>query len=116
VRTPDFVGHPATPDAVEGEIQGQRLVQYDLTTEQYDSLTKLTATLCAVLPEIRCDYPRGPSGALITTKLPDTELESYRGLIGHYHIQTNKIDPGPAFDWDRVVTGARRLMGKTVAP
>jgi N-acetylmuramoyl-L-alanine amidase len=116
VRTPGFVGKPARDERVEGEVQGQRLVQYDLTPEQYESLIGLTATLCTVLPQIRCDYPRDPSGALITTKLPDAELESYRGLIGHYHIQANKIDPGPAFDWGRVVSGARRVMGRTSAP
>ena len=21
--------------------------------------------------------------------------------MGHYHVQTNKTDPGPAFDWPR---------------
>jgi N-acetylmuramoyl-L-alanine amidase len=116
VRTPGFVGRPARSEPVAGEIQGQRLIQYDLTPQQYDSLIRLTATLCTVLPEIRCDYPRDPSRRLITTKLPDAELESYRGLIGHYHIQANKIDPGPAFDWDRVVKGAQRLMGTPSRP
>jgi N-acetyl-anhydromuramyl-L-alanine amidase AmpD len=26
-------------------------------------------------------------------------------------VQTNKIDPGPALDWDRVIRGARRELG-----
>jgi N-acetyl-anhydromuramyl-L-alanine amidase AmpD len=25
-------------------------------------------------------------------------------------VQANKVDPGPAFDWDRVIGGARRLL------
>ena len=50
-------------------------------------------------------------GRLVTRKLPDEELERYRGLLGHYHIQANKVDPGPAFQWDAVVEGARELMG-----
>jgi N-acetyl-anhydromuramyl-L-alanine amidase AmpD len=30
--------------------------------------------------------------------------------VGHYHIQKNKTDPGPAFDWSRIVEGARAKM------
>ena len=96
--------------AVTGQIQGDRLLMLDLTTQQYDSLIRLTATLCTIFPDLHCDYPRDDRGDLITRKLPDDNLAAYRGLLGHYHIQQNKIDPGPAFDWDRVITGARRLM------
>ena len=31
-------------------------------------------------------------------------------MLGHYHIQTNKVDPGPALQWDYVIGEARRLM------
>lgn len=112
VRTPGFVARPARDEPVEGVINGSRLVQYDLTPEQYDSLTRLTATLCTVLPRIRCDYPRGAGGAVITTRLGDEELAAYAGLLGHWHVQANKVDPGPAFQWDRVAGGARRLMAR----
>jgi hypothetical protein len=110
VRTPGFVGRPIRPELVEGEVQGQMLQMYDLTPEQYDSLTKLTAALCTVLPQIRCDYPRDEHGRLVTRKLPGEELAAFKGVIGHYHIQANKADPGPAMQWDRVIDGARRLM------
>ena len=36
--------------------------QYDFTPQQYDSLIKLTAALCTVLPSITCDYPRDERG------------------------------------------------------
>jgi len=110
VRTPGFVARPARDEPVEGQIQGQTLRQYDLTDEQYGALIRLTAALCTALPEIRCDYPRGADGRLVTHSLPSDELEAYRGVLGHEHVQTNKVDPGPAFDWERVVDGARRLM------
>ncbi len=110
IRTPGFIARPARDEPVTGVIQGQELVQYDLTDAQYESLTRLTATLCTVLPRIRCDYPRDSSGALVRTKLPDDRLAVYSGLLGHYHVQTNKVDPGPAFDWDRVVAGARKRL------
>ncbi len=110
LRTPNFVGHPARDEPVVGEVQGHRLKMYDLTPQQYDSLTKLTATLCMVFPRITCDYPRDGKGQLITHKLADEQLANYRGVLGHYHIQTDKTDPGPALQWDRVIQGARALM------
>ena len=44
------------------------------------------------------------------TWLPDAQLARYQGVLGHYHVQTNKVDPGPAFQWDRLIDEARRLM------
>ncbi len=111
IATKNFVAHPARPEPVRGNIQGSELVQYDFTPEQYAALIKLTAALCKVFPNITCDYPRDAEGKLVRAKLPDAELASYHGVLGHYHVQTNKIDPGPAFDWDRVIGGARRLLG-----
>lgn len=110
IRTIGFVGSPARPEPVHGNIQGQDLVQYDLTPEQYKALIKLTAALHRIFPKIRLDYPRGPDGKVLPKKLPDDQLAAYEGVLGHYHIQTNKVDPGPAFDWDKVIKGARRLV------
>jgi len=110
IRTKDFVGRPARSERIVGEIQGQHLAQYDFTPEQYRALIHLTAALCRVLPKINCDYPRDAAGQLVREKLPDEELERYQGVLGHYHVQKNKVDPGPAFQWDRVIDGARRLL------
>ena len=110
VRTPGFIARPARAEPIEGEIQGQRLLQYDLTDAQYNALIHLTAALCTALPEIKCDYPRDTAGNPLRRALTEQEFAGYHGLLGHYHIQTNKIDPGPAFDWDRVVQGARAVM------
>jgi len=110
LRTKNFVAHPAHPDLIHGTIQGQELVQYDFTPQQYDALTKLTASLCKIFPKLKCRYPVDSDGHLITHKLPADELKNYEGVLGHYHIQTNKIDPGPAFDWDRVVGGANKIL------
>lgn len=110
VRTKNFVGKPDRPMMIRGVVQGRELRQYDLTPQQYDSLIKLTATLCTVFPNMPCDYPRDEKGQLITRKLDDTILNRYRGVLGHYHIQDNKTDPGPALQWDRVIDEARKLM------
>lgn len=108
--TKNFVGHPARPDPVTGVVQGRELRQYDFTPQQYAALVKLTATLCKTFPKLKCDYPRDASGQLITKKLPDDELNNYGGVLGHYHIQTNKTDPGPALQWDYVIENARRIL------
>jgi N-acetyl-anhydromuramyl-L-alanine amidase AmpD len=110
IRTKGFVGRPARSELVRGTIQGQELVQYDFTPEQYEALIKLSATLCQVFPKIKCDYPHEANGKLIPQKLPDEELQKYEGILGHFHVQTNKTDPGPAFQWDTVIHGARKLL------
>lgn len=110
VKNADFVGRPARNEIIFGEIQSTELYQYDFTPEQYDSLARLTATLCSVFPRLDCTYPQDGTGRVIPHKLPDAQLREFRGVLGHYHIQTNKTDPGPAFDWQRVVGGAKRLL------
>ena len=111
IRTPNFVGHPARNEPVRGNIQGENLMQYDYTPEQYAALIKLTATLCRIFPNLKCQYPVDADGKLITHKLSNDALKNYQGVLGHYHIQTDKDDPGPAMDWDRVIGGAQRLLG-----
>jgi N-acetyl-anhydromuramyl-L-alanine amidase AmpD len=109
-RTPNFSGRPARREEVAGEVQGEELRQYDFTPRQYRALARLTAALCTVLPAIRCDYPRDAWGRLADHKLPDAQLKDYQGVLGHYHIQADKKDPGPALQWDYVIGEARRLM------
>ncbi|MFN7021917.1 MAG: hypothetical protein ACK4WH_11400, partial [Phycisphaerales bacterium] len=95
---------------ITGVIQGRELVMYDLTPQQYDSLIKLTAALCTIFPNLPCEYPQSSDGKLLTEKLPDDQLATFRGLIGHYHIQANKTDPGPALQWDRLINESKRRI------
>ena len=108
--TKGFVGDPARPEPVVGMIQGKDLIQYDFTPQQYHALVRLTAALCKVFPQIKCDYPKDAAGKLIRQKLPDDELKAYQGVLGHFHIQTDKVDPGPALQWDYVIGNARKLL------
>jgi len=109
-RTPHFAGRPARRELITGEVQGRQLSQYDFTPQQYRALAKLTAALCTIFPRIHCDYPREAEGKLMTHKLPAPQLQEFHGVLGHYHVQTNKVDPGPALQWDYVIGQARRLM------
>lgn len=113
IRTPGFVGHPARPYPIHGIVQGEDMVQYDFTPQQYQALIKLTAALCRIFPRIKCHYPTDASGKLINHKLTREQFRNYHGILGHYHIQSDKQDPGPAFQWDYVIDGARKLLRKT---
>lgn len=106
----DYIARPNRAEVITGTINGRSLRQYDFTAEQYAALIKLTATLHRIFPLITLDQPRDAEGNPIHEKLPDAVLENYRGLIGHYHLQEIKVDPGPAFDWHRLIEGARHQL------
>jgi len=108
LRTAGFVGRPARPEPVRAELRGRSLVQYDFTDEQYASLAALAAGLARVLPGIALDAPRDASGAIESGVLSEERLASFRGIVGHLHVSVDKIDPGPAFDWERFLREARR--------
>ena len=111
--TTNFIARPARMDAITNTIHGRTLVQYDFTPEQYAALAHLTAALCRALPQIKCDAPRDTNGVVLTEKVSDEELEKYHGLVGHFHLTTNKTDPGPAFDWEKLLSEAKRLIGES---
>lgn len=110
IRTPGFVGFPARDEPVVGPIHGRTLTQYDLTPQQYDSLIKLTAALCTVFPRINPDAPRDAEGRVLTRQLSRPEWEAFAGILGHHHVQDNKVDPGPALQWDHVLSEVRRRL------
>lgn len=105
---PEFTARPIQPNLIEGKINGRVVRQYDFTPEQYAALIKLTAAIHRVFPLIKLDQPRDSEDQPIREKLTEESLLKYQGLLGHYHIQTNKVDPGPAFDWERVIDGAQQ--------
>ena len=47
---------------------------------------------------------------MVAGKLSDEALAGFQGVLGHFHIQSNKVDPGPAFQWEKVINGARGWM------
>lgn len=115
VRTgwpPDLELRPARPELIRGPIHGYELAQYDFTREQYDALVKLLASLSRVLPGIRAEVPRGADGKVPSGVLSARDQTEFQGFLGHYHLTTEKHDPGPAFDWEQVLTGVRAVLAR----
>ena len=74
------------------------------TTQQYDSLITLLRFLT-----MRYNIP--------ATFLPieerflpftDQKAKAYKGITSHVNFRTDKLDIGPAFDWDRVIKGVQK--------
>lgn len=97
------IANPGVGKGVRGVINGQRVEMPPFTAAQRQALASLCAALCRTLPRIAPDYPRDPQGRLILHTLDKARLASFHGVLGHYHIQTNKLDPGPAMDWDGLI-------------
>lgn len=94
---------------IRGRIHGALLEQVDFTPQQYQTLGKLTAALRRTFPLIRLDVPRAADGSVWSGELPAATLDAFQGILGHYHITTERNDPGPAFDWERVLKEAREI-------
>jgi hypothetical protein len=117
LMTPGFVGRPARgPDPITGVVQGEELVQYDLTRQQYDALVKLTAALCNEFPKIAPDAPRDEHGKVVDHVLDEDAWRDFHGILGHFHVQANKTDPGPAFDWEPFLAAVRARLEEIRRP
>ncbi|MBK9384008.1 MAG: N-acetylmuramoyl-L-alanine amidase [Planctomycetes bacterium] len=96
-------------ELIAGEIHGRTLYQYDFTDAQYEALAHLVAALRTALPKIELEAPRDAAGRVRRDALSAEELARFSGLLGHFHVTRGKADPGPAFDWERVLARAREL-------
>lgn len=110
VRNQSFSGRPVRGELISGKINDQQLWQYDFTAEQYRALAHLVATLHSVLPKISLDAPRDSDGSVSQDTLSVADWTSFSGVLGHYHVQSNKIDPGPAMQWDLILDSAQELL------
>ena len=110
VRTPDFVGRPARAERIQGAVQGELFEQFDFTPQQYDTLEKLTAVLCSVLPRIEPDAPRDAHGRVRSEALAPEEFADFHGILGHFHVTREKNDPGPAMDWENFLEQVRARL------
>jgi N-acetylmuramoyl-L-alanine amidase len=87
-------------------VHNVQFLCYDFTPAQYEATFHLCRTLTRVF-DVPTRVPLDAGGDHLWTKIGN--IRAYRGFVGHYHLSTNKWDPGP-FDFQRVF----RAMGSQV--
>ncbi len=73
------------------------------TAAQYESLIELVTYLSQRYNVPHRYPPLGPG----TYYERAQDLADFKGILGHSAINRGKSDPGPHFDWDRLMTGLR---------
>ncbi|MBN1947531.1 MAG: N-acetylmuramoyl-L-alanine amidase [Bradymonadales bacterium] len=95
-------------EVVEGRINRSIKRSFAYTEAQYVSLVAVMRILRDIL-KMPMIYPQSEAGGgVLTTRLANPA--AFRGFWGHYHNTATKWDPGPGFDWDKVMEG---LHGKS---
>lgn len=85
------------------EINNVQWQSWGYTDAQYRALIALLKTLASVLPKFKLMCPLNEDNSPIWTV-----VEKYNpdiGIYGHLHLTEQKFDPGPGFDWHRLVYG-----------
>ncbi len=88
-----------------GEVNGGRVTSVGYTEAQYTSLIAVLQKIVEVFPKVRPVAPIGIDGKVLQRRL--AEPSGFSGIVGHLHISATKWDPGPGFDWERVLIGIR---------
>ena len=102
--TPPPAAHPGDrrlSDLIE--INNVPWRSWGYTDAQYTALIGLLKSLAAVLPKLKLLCPLTEDNAPIWSVVEKYTPEI--GLYGHYHLTEQKFDPGPGFDWHRLVYG-----------
>jgi len=85
------------------KINGANITSCGYTEEQYLSLVAVIVGLSKALPKLKLFPPLDQAGEVIDRKI--LNYESFHGFLGHWHVSASKWDPGPGFDWKRVMVG-----------
>lgn len=92
-----------TPEPISGVVQGRTLQQFPFTEAQYQALACLVRTLREAFARIEPRTPMSEDGLLFDRMLPIPQQDDFAGIVGHFHVSELKVDPGPAFDWTRLL-------------
>jgi N-acetyl-anhydromuramyl-L-alanine amidase AmpD len=104
---PSKVRHPgelADRGIKQGVINGGRVKALGYTEAQYEALLAVLEGLFKLFPGIKRQVPADANGRILRNKLASPD---FQGVVGHYHVQANRWDPGPGFDWERVIVGIK---------
>ncbi len=102
---PERLADPSARGVYKGTINGGNVASLGYTDPQYDSLIAVLRGLSTIFPQLQnLSAPVGEDGKVRRNKLQNT---GFNGLVGHLHVSATKWDPGPGFDWERVLIGVR---------
>lgn len=90
------------------ELNGAKVRAYGYTDAQYRALGSLARTLASVFPAVAQIAVLDEGGAFINRALNDPAAA--HGFLGHLHLETQRWDPGPGFEWDKL---AHALAART---
>jgi len=82
-------------EPVKCTINNHTILAYTYTKEQIDSMTRLGRALQRLLPNIPAEFPQSSPGVQLWDTMPASASFRFAGYIGHYHLTTQKWDPGP---------------------
>lgn len=78
-------------------------MSYGYCDAQYSALLAVLKALLKVMPNIKPYPPMDESGQVVLGVIDD--FLGFAGIMAHWHISATRWDPGPEFDWDRMVAG-----------
>ena len=85
------------------EINNVQWQSWGYTDAQYRALIALLKKLASLLPKLKLMAPlaedNSPIWSVVEKYNPDI------GIYGHLHLTAEKFDPGPGFDWHRLIYG-----------
>jgi len=87
-------------------INGHTILAFEFTKAQLDAFTALGKALTRLLPNIATEYPQSSPGQAAMDTIPTSASFSFSGYMGHYHLITQKWDPGP-FDFKKFCSDLR---------
>lgn len=107
VNNPVLVDRKGTQkrEVFQGKIHGTNKFALGYTDAQYDSLIAVLGGLFKIFTGIKPRAPLDPDGKVVQRRL--AEPVGFSGVVGHLHVSANKWDPGPGFEWERVLVGIR---------
>jgi N-acetyl-anhydromuramyl-L-alanine amidase AmpD len=120
-------------DFVRGVVNGTSYVQKPYTEKQYDAVSALYCALLKRFRNLKLAYPvdgdenafdfasveaprdgtdafKESYPACANEKLTDERRRAYAGALGHFHVENKQCDPGPAFDWKRLIRDTNALV------
>ena len=99
-REAEMARHPRTISE-RTSINSARVRTYGYTEAQYKTLGALVRTLATVFPALSKVAGVDAKGEVIERGLEDPAASP--GILAHWHWEMQRWDPGPGFDWSRLV-------------